>query len=519
MTEDPETTCPRCGAATPAENRFCGSCGAAVSEPAVAVARHDRLTDSSAERLRLLLVEATQGDYEILEELGRGGMAVVYRAHEVHLGRQVAIKVLPPDLTYARGATERFQREARTAAALDHPCIIPIFRISAGGKLFWYAMKFLEGRSLADILLEKGLLTMAEAIAILDQVADALDYAHQRGVVHRDVKPGNVMLDVNGRVTVTDFGIAKELQGSALTGSGAILGTPYYMSPEQCRGGGDITGATDQYSLGVMAYQMISGHLPFEADSAIDVIHKHVSEQPPPLEALLPGLPRNVINAIDRAMSKKAEDRFPTVRAFVNALKNVPAEETLRLEHRSPIRLAHSAPAAQAATRWPARLAAGIIVVAAIGAGALWYGERLRAHQSPEPAPVSQPATSATPPAPAVPDSTVPSAIGTPAERNQVPETTAQGQAPPATTPAAAAPSAAATGMGFVRISIANSYATFSIAGHDIEQRRGYADSVPAGTYTVIFKRAGWADAQRTVTVRPGRETAIRVRMQPLSTP
>ena len=153
-------------------------------------------------------------------------------------------------------------------------------------------------------------------------------------MVHRDVKPGNVMLDVNGRVTVTDFGIAKELSSGALTGSGAIIGTPYYMSPEQCRGGNAITGAADQYSLAVMTYQMVSGHLPFDADSAIDVIHKHVSEPPPPLETLLPTLPRHVISAINRGLSKKATDRFPTVTSFVAALRHAPDEKTLMMERR-----------------------------------------------------------------------------------------------------------------------------------------------------------------------------------------
>jgi len=204
MTDTATAACPRCGALTPAANRYCGSCGASISQsvshPTVgaAVARGDRLTDSGALELRHLLMDATQGDFEIGAELGRGGMAIVYRATEVHLARTVAIKVLPPDLTFAKGATERFQREAKTAAALDHPNIIPIYRISSNGRLFWYAMKYLEGRSLAEIVQEKGLLTVGETIAILDQVAVALDYAHQRNVVHRDIKPGNVMLDVNG---------------------------------------------------------------------------------------------------------------------------------------------------------------------------------------------------------------------------------------------------------------------------------------------------------------------------------
>jgi serine/threonine protein kinase len=409
------TSCPRCGETVPDSSRYCGRCGASVSQEllnptvASAVARHDRLSDSGAMQLRQLLVTETQGEYVIDAELGRGGMAVVYRATEVHLSRPVAIKVLPPELTFTKGASERFQREAKTAAALDHPNIIPIHRISSGGRLFWYAMKYLEGRSLAEILQEKGLLTVSETIAILEQVGSALDYAHQRSVVHRDIKPGNVMLDVNGRVTVTDFGIAKELTAGALTGSGAILGTPYYMSPEQCRGGSSITGAADQYSLGVMAYQMVCGQLPFEADSAIDVIHKHVAEAPPPLDQVLPGLPKHVINAIMRAMSKKATDRFPTVQALVNAMKNVPADATLQMEKRQAPRASRrpsafdKAPAIKASAL---RVVGGMVLIGGLVAGVLYLNNRTRGEAptgsvafAPATNPAPAPATQSQPPA------------------------------------------------------------------------------------------------------------------------
>ena len=180
MTSPAPNFCPRCGKGLSSASRFCANCGESVSgemhaSVGAAVAPQGRLSDSGALELKTLLVVETEGDYEIQDELGRGGMAIVYKATEVHLRRTVAIKILPPELTYAKGATERFQREAQTAAALDHPNIIPIYRISAGGKLFWYAMKFLEGRSLSDVLAEKGSLTVPETTAILEQVAGALD--------------------------------------------------------------------------------------------------------------------------------------------------------------------------------------------------------------------------------------------------------------------------------------------------------------------------------------------------------
>ncbi|MDO8666587.1 MAG: protein kinase [Gemmatimonadales bacterium] len=409
-----ELKCPKCSTPVPETSRFCSTCGAAVTDPG-ASGPGDRLSDSGAIQLKVLLLEETKGEYEIGDELGRGGMAIVYKAREVHLARDVAIKVLPPELTFGKGAIERFKREAKTAAALDHPSIIPIYRITPGGRLFWYAMKFLEGRSLADILDEKGLLTVPETVAILEQVAEALDYAHQRSVIHRDVKPGNVMLDSRGRVIVTDFGIAKELQSGALTGSGAILGTPYYMSPEQCRGSATLTGAADQYSLGIMAYQMLSGHLPFEAESAIDLLHKHCMEPPPPLEALLPSLPKHVIKAVNRAVSKKADERFPTVTAFINALKGAPSgdEITLIMHRRQSVKdrlntLVVGGRSKPSTLKKLGGIAVGVVAVGGLVAGSVWFATKLitGGQESPTaaaPIPTADTQTLPPPPAPVVP--------------------------------------------------------------------------------------------------------------------
>jgi tRNA A-37 threonylcarbamoyl transferase component Bud32 len=537
----------------PTGMRFCGHCGAGLTgDPGhavgAAVARDGRLSDSGALELKVLLVAETAGDYEILSELGRGGMAVVYKAREVHLNRVVAVKILPPDLTYARGATERFQREARTAAALDHPNIIPIYRISSGGRLFWYAMKFLEGRSLADILVEKGLLTVGETIAILEQVAGALDYAHHRGVVHRDVKPGNVMLDVHGRVTVTDFGIAKELTSTGLTGSGAIIGTPFYMSPEQCRGLAEISGASDQYSLGVMAYQMLTGNLPFDADSAIDIIHKHVSETPPPLETLLPSLPRQVINAVGRAMAKKPEDRFPTVAAFVAAMSGAPADRTLVMNGRQSRAAARSSgmdtpPALVGSMK---RVAIGLVLVGGLAFGVWWLairseegpGAATRAPVSatnPRPAPGDGAAGVAAQPAGGAPTPTVGASqppVRAPAKAPPLdsPRTSraAHAQAPgarvPAPMPTAAAPSPAsqrpAAAAGTVRISVAPVWANITIAGMPtISQKRVFVGPVNAGIHSVTFEHPGYHTFTRQITVHADRETALNVTMQPTGQP
>jgi len=271
--------------------------------------------------LEALLREETRGEYSVERELSRGWQGVVYLATEIPGGRRVALNVLLPHLTFGKGAAKRFLQGAQLAAALDHPNIIPIYRICSpapGARLVWYAMKYVEGESLADVLKRRRRLPLDETLTILRQVAGALDYAHRQRVIHRDVKPANVLLMPTGRVVLTDFTIAKQYEASP-TASGSAVGTPYYMSGEQVRGT-VLTQAADQYSVGIMAYHMLAGHVPFEADSVVDVLRKHCSEPPPPLDALRPGLPGHVYAAVDRAMAKEPMDRFPSVGAFVEAL-------------------------------------------------------------------------------------------------------------------------------------------------------------------------------------------------------
>jgi TonB family protein len=306
--------CPRCSAEWPGSARFCPNCGTSLVPDDAGVTTAMPAIDD----LQRLLEAETAGTYAIRRELGRGGMGAVYLATELALGRDVALKVLPPEFAFAGDAAERFRREARTAASLDHPHIVPIFRVSERGRLLWYAMKYIEGADLSEWMNGRDALSAQEAARLLALVADALDYAHGRGIVHRDLKPQNVMLDRRGVPTITDFGLAKATEGTKLTGTGSVVGTPHYMAPEQWAGG-TLTGATDQYAFGVMAFQLLSGRLPFEGDSIGSLIHAHMHVAPP-LERLPSSAPDHVLAALGRAMSKDPAQRFASVSLFVAEL-------------------------------------------------------------------------------------------------------------------------------------------------------------------------------------------------------
>jgi serine/threonine-protein kinase len=257
-----------------------------------------------------LLRQETLGEYEILDELGRGGMATVYLAHDIALDRRVAIKVMSTALP-DEGLAERFRREARTAASLNHPHIIPIYAVRERSPLLYFVMKFVAGQSL-DPIMKKGALPIPLARVVLAQAASALGYAHRRGVIHRDVKPANIMLDDDGWVVVTDFGIAKVPSATGLTLTGVTVGTPAYMSPEQCMGK-EVTGASDQYSLGVVAYEMLTGRKLFTASTAMAMMYAHFHEEPKPLREVRPEIPEDLEAVVLRMLQKEPENRWPKI--------------------------------------------------------------------------------------------------------------------------------------------------------------------------------------------------------------
>ena len=325
-----QAACGRCGTQVSPGARHCPTCGADVSSQQGQVATA-YVAAQDAPRMALgqpgqleALRAATLGDYDIHGELGQGGMATVYLAHDLALDRKVAIKVMSPALLATAGMVERFKREARTAAALSHPHIIPIYAVRENAALVYFVMKFVEGRSLESIFRAAGPLPLPLVRAVLYQVGAALGYAHRRGVVHRDVKPANIMLDTDGWVVVTDFGIAKVAETQGLTMTGATIGTPSYMSPEQCEAKRELTGASDQYSLGIVAFEMLAGRLPYTADTPIGLLYAQVHEPPPPVADLRPDCPPETGAALMRMLEKNSERRWPDVEAAVAAIGGAP---------------------------------------------------------------------------------------------------------------------------------------------------------------------------------------------------
>jgi eukaryotic-like serine/threonine-protein kinase len=259
--------------------------------------------------LFLSFQEAVAGRYSLERELGRGGMGVVYLAREVRLDRPVAIKVLPP----ARGAQpalrERFLREARTAAKLSHPNIIPIHAVDEVQGFVFFAMAYVEGETITDRVAARGPLPPSEAARVLREVAWALAYAHDQNVIHRDVKPDNIMLEAtSGRVLVADFGIAGLVRGAAGLGGGEVIGTPEFMSPEQALGE-EVDGRSDLYAFGVTAFFVFTGRLPFEAASATEMLAKQVTAPPPRVADVASGIPRRLAQLVESCLAKDRSER------------------------------------------------------------------------------------------------------------------------------------------------------------------------------------------------------------------
>ncbi|MFN8418858.1 MAG: protein kinase [Anaerolineae bacterium] len=261
------------------------------------------------------------GQYTITALIGTGGMATVYRARQESVKRDVAIKVIQSALTQDPNFVRRFEREAEIVASLSSPHIVKIFDFGREGDLLYIVMELLTGGSLADRLRREAM-PLEKVAATLDQIASALDYAHARGIIHRDLKPQNVLLDERGNAFLTDFGVARLLEDATrgLTATGLAMGTPSYMSPEQWQGAA-LDARSDLYSLGVVLFEMISGGVPFRADTPFALMHKHIYEQPPRLSTIRTDIAPSIEEVLERALAKRPSDRYQSAEELAAAFR------------------------------------------------------------------------------------------------------------------------------------------------------------------------------------------------------
>ena len=324
-------TCSDCQVALPEAARYCFICGQEVAAAGgggdAAFSGHD---DAVVATMQARLAHAVGRRYRVRSVLGKGGMGIVFLADDVAGEVEVAIKVLRPELSMDETGIARFRREAEIAASLEHPGIIPILRVGSEQGLHYFVMRYVDGCSLDALLRERRAeqrpLPVAAVARILGDAAATLAYAHRQGIVHRDVKPANIMRDEESRVLLTDFGISKAAVTStgattaaALTEFGTVLGTPHYLAPEQALSR-TVDGRADQYALAIVGYEMLTGAVPFDDETPHGIIHRHVNELPPRVNALRPDVPEHISAAIARALLKAPSHRFATMEEFARAL-------------------------------------------------------------------------------------------------------------------------------------------------------------------------------------------------------
>jgi len=364
-------TCGQCGREITLGARFCGNCGVEVSDPeASTVVLPPEASDALLARLRPVFA----GEYEVERELGRGGMAAVFKATEIPVDRTVALKVLLPELGLTATAAQRFRREASLVAGLDHPNIVQVYRVGQVGGIYYIAMRFVEGRSLHSILESQGALPLPVVLAVLRGATRGLAFAHQHGVVHRDVKGGNILVDADGRVVLSDFGVALRAADVSVTAAGTVIGTPSFMSPEQCAGHRALP-QSDQYALGILAFQMLTGALPFESETLAGLMQHHFFTPVPDVQLARDHVPQALVAVLQRALAKEADRRFPTTREMLGALEAIPFPEGDRRDsERILCDLARGVPLPKLHTRsLPAVAAAPTLPFAALAPRGRWW--------------------------------------------------------------------------------------------------------------------------------------------------
>jgi eukaryotic-like serine/threonine-protein kinase len=371
-------------------------------------------------------VRVLNGRYEIDSRLGEGGMATVFGGSDRVLGRKVAVKVLARQYARDRTSVERFRREAQAAAGLNHPNVVSVFDTGSDDGVHYIVMEHVEGRTLADIIREEGALPPARAAEIAVDVCRALSSAHEKGMVHRDVKPGNVLLTPDGGVKVADFGIARVASGEPLTATGSVMGTASYLSPEQARGA-SIDARSDIYSLGCVLYEMLTGQTPFAGDTPVSIAYKHVEEQPTAPTLVNPAVPEGLEAVVTKAMAKDPADRFQSATQMARDLREaapaasaepaevMPTGERTAILPVSPEGPASTAPLPLPASReqrrrwWPFAAAAtglaalGVVLALTVGRESpLPTASPTPPPSSPSPSPTPTPTASTLPPIPTV---------------------------------------------------------------------------------------------------------------------
>lgn len=274
----------------------------------------------------MLVGKRISGRYKVLEMIGGGGMSNVYLAHDMILDRDVAIKVLRYDFSNAGDLHRRFQREALSATSLTHPNIVNIFDVGEDGDLHYLVMEYVEGKTLKHAIVDEGPMSPVEAVEIMKQLTSAIAHAHQNQIIHRDIKPQNILMDGKEHVKITDFGIAMALSATSITQTNSVLGTVHYLSPEQARGG-TATKKSDIYSLGIVLYELLTGKLPFSGESAVSIALKHLQTETPSVRALVPRIPQSLENVVMKATAKDPRNRYQTVEEMQHDLQNVLSEE------------------------------------------------------------------------------------------------------------------------------------------------------------------------------------------------
>lgn len=525
------TACAYCGKESPEGAKFCLACGAVITDPGAAT----QMIDEDESILQLRTVQhALISEFEVEREIGRGSMAIVYKALEKGLNRRVALKVLPPTAPVRRSIAERFKREARLAASLDHPNIIPVYRVGQISATHFIAMKYIDGLGLDEVIAHQGAMPIPVVLLVLEAATAALAYAHEQGIVHRDVKGGNILLDREGRVLVSDFGIARAMEDASMTATGSLMGTPFFMSPEQCAAR-RLGPQSDQYSIGVVAFQMLTGQVPFNAETLPGIMHHHFYTPVPDLRLARSDIPPLLLAVVNRALSKKADQRYATTDEMLVAIRAVPlsaaereaSEEKLRelargamIEHidanplpplletsrLTPVGMRTVGRARRSRTRRVAVLAS---VLAVLTLGATVWGTRL-SHAEAE---LEQRADSVTRVALAARRSNARGVAADLARRSSRPR-------PGVAAAALQADSApAVTGplrTGLVRLRVFPVDADISFDGREVGRGVVLDEAIPAGKRRLRVRASGYVDFDTTVTIAAGETTQLsRIDLRP----